>query len=205
MSRMLNKGTPGFEHVPRFWDAARAATIVKVLPGQYYVSSGGELLATVLGSCVSACIRDTRAGVGGVNHFMLPDADGAQAGFAADAPHRYGSFAMEAMLNELYKRGASRRNLEVKVVGGGAVMRSSAAVGERNIRFVREFLENEGMPIAAQDVGDACARRVLYDVTTGKMLVKRLQGAVELDVTAEEENYRKTVSTNAPSGDIELF
>jgi len=61
------------------------------------------------------------------------------------------------------------------------------------------------MPIAAQDVGDACARRVLYDVTTGKMLVKRLQGAVELDVTAEEENYRKTVSTNAPSGDIELF
>ena len=194
-------GTPGFEHVPKLWDSELQQVVAKVLPGQYYVSTGKDLVGTVLGSCVSACVRDTRMALGGMNHFMLPDLQGDPS--EIDDPHRYGAFAMEAMLNDLFRRGASRQYLEVKIVGGGSVMRSSSRVGERNIEFVQEYLANEGLPIASQDVGTLYARRVVYDVKTGQMLVKRIESAES--VRAEEEKYLQDVSVETPSGDVELF
>ena len=107
-----------------------------MLPGEYIVTDRDVMLVTVLGSCVSACIRDPLAQVGGMNHFMLPDLEN---GGVANESARYGSYAMEMLINELLKRGAARNRLECKVFGGGAVLAGFTVsnVGKRNGQFVQ--------------------------------------------------------------------
>ena len=198
----VTTATSGFEGVHRFWDGGFNKTMAKILPGEYYVSEGQDLVTTILGSCVSACVRHVKYPLGAMNHFLLPDAGGD--GSAVDAPHRYGAYAMEHMLNELFKKGARKSDLEVKIVGGGAVMQSSARVGGRNIEFVKNYLENEQLRVVSEDVGDSVARRVVYDVTNGRMLVKHLP--VEAALAEEESRYANSVASQEDSGgDVELF
>ena len=108
---------PGFEHFERHWDRENGWT-VKILPGEYYVSRGEEAISTVLGSCVSACVRDPQRGVGGMNHFMLPEdtAVGPNDWLdpAVGLATRYGSYAMESLINDLLKLGAVRERLAEK-------------------------------------------------------------------------------------------
>lgn len=116
------KPLSGFEGIQRYWDRERQMPAAKILPGEYYVSNQNELITTVLGSCVSACIRDPVAGIGGMNHFMLPNSErgnwNGKHSIASNAT-RYGNFAMEHMINDILKHGGERGNLEVKVFGGG--------------------------------------------------------------------------------------
>ena len=193
--------TTGFENINCFFDVSLNKHVAKILPGQYYVSYGQHVIGTVLGSCVSACARDKTSSLGAMNHFMLPDSEGDPS--AVDRPHRYGAYAMEHMLNDLFRRGVKRENLEIKIVGGGAVMSPTSKVGERNIQFVREYLRNEGFTIAAADVGTSFARQVIYDVTNGRMRVKHID-SIE-SVRLAEAAYREEVTTNKPASEIELF
>ena len=135
----------------RYFDRQFEVEAVKVQPGEYYVTASNVVLVTVLGSCVSACIRDREKGVGGMNHFMLADG-GEKEMLSASA--RYGTYAMEILINHLMKMGARRSALEAKVFGGGRVMASltSSQVGERNAEFVVDFLQTEGIPIAARSL-----------------------------------------------------
>ena len=189
----------------RFYDSASAAWMVKVFPGEFYVTSKqDEVLVTVLGSCVSACIRDARAGIGGMNHFMLPHS---QAGkWAGDMQStRFGNFAMEKLINELMKAGCSRDSLEIKVFGGGNVTDTNNLIGTENSEFIIRYLEAEGLRCIAQDLGGQLPRRIHYTPTTGKV-VRRLLGTSESSAVARDENeYVRRLSTRSTGGDIQLF
>lgn len=199
-------GAATSQHGRRFYDAANSAWMIKVYPGEFHVTSkGNEVLVTILGSCVSACIRDPLTGVGGMNHFMLPESESGQWG-ADTMSTRYGNHAMEKLINELIKLGCPRERMEVKVFGGGNVIDSSQAVGTRNVEFVLRYLADEGLRCAAQDLGGDFPRRIQYTPATGRV-VRRILGRTDSDpIVSEERAYAKTlVSSQTSSGDIELF
>jgi chemotaxis protein CheD len=158
-----------------YFDREFDAEAVKLLPGEYYVTSRDMVLTTVLGSCVSACLRDTVAGIGGMNHFMLPDGSDSTSRDST-AAMRYGAYAMEVLLNELIKAGARRERLEAKVFGGGAVLANMTMlnIGERNADFVLRYLQLEHVRIAAQDLRGDLPRRINYFPATGRVTVRKL-------------------------------
>lgn len=176
----------------------------KLLPGEYFVSTRDMVLVTVLGSCVAACIRDVRLGMGGMNHFMLPDseASGAEALGA-----RYGTYAMEILIGHLLKLGARRENLEAKVFGGGNVLPGlvQANVGHKNAAFVESFLKTENIRIAARDLAAGHPRKVYYFPANGRVLVKRLRSLHNDTVIERETEYRQRLTQVPASGDVELF
>jgi chemotaxis protein CheD len=177
----------------------------KILPGEYYYTPKDMLIVTVLGSCVSACIRDRVSGIGGMNHFMLPN--DSSANDIVSASMRYGTYAMEILINELLKSGAKRENLEAKVFGGGAVLQNFNAinVGERNSRFVREYLQAEKIRILAEDLEDIYPRKVYFFPRSGKVLVKKLKQLHNNTIINREMDYASRLSSRPSSGDIELF
>ncbi len=199
----------GFTHINRYWDKHQGVYAAKILPGEFYVSTAGEMIVTVLGSCISACIRDRVRGVGGMNHFMLPvqreNMQPAQSTISESA--RYGNWAMEYLINEILKNGGDKRNLEVKIFGGGRVLESMQQidVGQKNIDFVHRFIVNEGLYLAAEDVGGIYPRKVLFFPDTGSVKVRKLK-SVRNDVVFERErNYARTINTRPAQGDVELF
>lgn len=189
----------------RYFDRHFEADAAKILPGEYYVSDQGMLLVTVLGSCVAACIRDVEAGIGGMNHFMLPDDGGRSETVGSSA--RYGSYAMEVLINHLLKMGARRNRLEAKVFGGGAVMASLASsnVGVRNAEFVLNYLKTEKIPIVAKDLLDSYPRKVYYFPQSGRVLVKKLHRVHNETLFSRERDYKARLSGSSMEGDVELF
>jgi chemotaxis protein CheD len=179
----------------------------KLLPGEYYVTGRDMLLVTVLGSCVSACIRDHHNGIGGMNHFMLPDST-ADDSSPLSSSARYGTYAMEILINHISKMGARRANLEAKVFGGGNVLKGFTVVnvGQRNADFVLQFMKAERIRISAKDLVDVCPRKVYYFPATGRVLVKRLNVMNNNTILERETDYRKQIDqTSTGGGDIELF
>lgn len=185
-----------------FSDARFQYDAVKVLPGEYFVSSDDLMIMTVLGSCIAACIWDGRVRAGGMNHFMLPEGDGLEGG------GRYGSYAMELLINKLLKSGARRENMQAKIFGGAQVMAgfTSMNVGERNTRFVLDYLATERIPVVSQDVLDIHPRKVCFFPVTGKALVKRLAHAHPKTLAVEErKGSALTVARSTSGGSIDLF
>lgn len=189
-----------------YFDRTFDCEAVKILPGEYYFTNKPMLIVTVLGSCVAACIRDRVTGIGGMNHFMLPDGSG-DPGSPTLASMRYGTYAMEVLINQLLKAGARLDNLEAKVFGGGNVLRgfTSIDVGERNARFVREFLRAEKICIVAEDLNDVHLRKVYYFPQTGKVLVKKLKQLNNYTLVKREQAYATLLKNNAAGDDDELF
>jgi chemotaxis protein CheD len=188
----------------RYFDRKFEAEAVKVLPGEYFVTATNVLMVTVLGSCVSACIRDREKGIGGMNHFMLADSGEAS---AVSSSARYGTYAMEILINHLLKLGARKSNLEAKVFGGGRVMAllSSSQVGERNSKFVIDFLNTEGIAVAAQDLLDIYPRKVYFFPHNGKVLVKKLVRMHNDTLVRREKEYAARLTEAPVAGEIELF
>ncbi|HEX4871059.1 MAG TPA: chemoreceptor glutamine deamidase CheD [Nevskiaceae bacterium] len=187
-----------------YFDPKFNAQALKVLPGEYLVTEREVMLVTVLGSCVSACMRDPLLGIGGMNHFMLPDTE---QGGAASESARYGSYAMEMLINELLKRGAARSRLETKVFGGGAVLPGFTVnnVGERNGKFVLEYLRAEGLGLNGRDLFDIYPRRVHYFPRSGRVMVRRLPSANDTEVLASERLYQSRLRQSPTQGSVELF
>lgn len=188
----------------RYFDRQFEVEAVKVLPGEYYVTATEMVLVTVLGSCVSACVRDREKGVGGMNHFMLADG-GSRELLSASA--RYGTYAMEILINHLLKMGARKSSLEAKVFGGGRVMASltSSQVGENNASFVLDFLATEGIPVAAKDLLDVYPRKIYYFPSSGRVLVKKLVRMHNDTVMRRENEYAARLIEAPLAGEIELF
>lgn len=198
-----------FAHIRKSHDSRLGAVVAKILPGEYYATGDDEYIATTLGSCVSACLWDPQAGYGGMNHFMLPDCDDARAsamaiGGATDAA-RYGSFAMEHLINAILKAGGRRERLLAKIVGGGHVLQIATNIGARNIEFVRSYLTNEGIRIVGEDVGNRYGRQVRFHPLTGKAAVKPLASTEASSVLDREGSYRTTIAHTPATGDVELF
>jgi chemotaxis protein CheD len=189
-----------------YYDRTFDCDAAKILPGEYYYTGKNMLIVTVLGSCVSACIRDRITGLGGMNHFMLPDGGG-DAGSPVSASMRYGTFAMEILINDLLKAGARRENLEAKVFGGGAVLRGFTAmnVGQRNAEFVMQFLKTERIPVLAEDLNDIHPRKVYFFPRTGKVLVKKLMQTQNDTVAKRELDYARRLKVEPVGGEIDLF
>ena len=190
-----------------YFDREFDSAAVKLLPGEYFVTNKDMVLTTVLGSCVSACIRDSAVGVGGMNHFMLPeDADpGAKSAVAA---MRYGAFAMEILINELLKAGARRERLEAKVFGGGAVLANMTMlnIGERNADFVLRYLQLEQVHIAAQDLRGNLPRRINYFPLTGRVTMRKLKQHEDVVlVERAERSMANALAKPVPASQPELF
>jgi chemotaxis protein CheD len=183
-----------------FWDANFKNDAVKVLPGEFFVSDEDMLIVTTLGSCIAACLWDRERHIGGMNHFMLPEGSGDSG--------RYGSYAMELLINQMMKRGASRATLEAKVFGGGAVISgmTSINVGERNTEFVFDYLRTERIPVVSKDVLDIYPRKVCFLPASGKVLVKRLATSNAAQVVAQERAAAASATPAATGGgSVDLF
>lgn len=175
--------------------------IVTIGPGGVYLAEGRELVATLLGSCVSACIRDVELGIGGMNHVMVPmerPDDRVNARLVATA---YGAYAMEVLINELLKAGAQRSSLEVKIFGGGRMLRGMTDIGSRNIEFVKHYLRVEGLRLVGEDVGGTWPRKILFAPDSGRVKVRKLPG--QIDESAEPVVAPPPV--NPEAGSVELF
>ena len=186
-----------------FYDAHFKNDAVKVLPGEYFVHDEDILIMTTLGSCIAACIWDRQQHIGGMNHFMLPDGGGS----GADAG-RYGSFAMELLINEMIKRGATRSTMEAKIFGGGAVINgmNSINVGERNTKFVLDYLSTERITVVSKDVMDIYPRKVCFLPHSGKAMVKRLSSANTDALLAQDRAAAaKPVPAASAAGTVDLF
>ena len=186
-----------------YYDAHFKNEAVKILPGEYFVDTEDILVMTTLGSCIAACLWDRNAKVGGMNHFMLPE------GTAGDpASGRYGSYAMELLINEMMKRGAARSSLEAKVFGGGQVISgmNTMNVGERNTRFVMDYLKTERIPVVSKDVLDIYPRKVCFLPASGKAMVKRLlPGNPEALVAQDRAAVQRAVPAATGGGSVDLF
>ncbi len=200
---------PGFEHIRRTWNEARCFYSARILPGEYFVTRSDEAVATTLGSCIAACVRDKVAGIGGMNHFMLPasgggDSDAWKAAGLGEGT-RYGNFAMEHLINGILRNGGRRENLEAKIFGGGRILANMTDVGMRNIQFVRDYIKAEKLRTVAEDVGGAYPRMVLYFPATGAARVKRLRSLHNNVIASQEETYIESVASKPVTGDVELF
>lgn len=196
----------GFGHINRYWDRYNGTYAAKILPGQFYVTRHDEVIVTVLGSCIAACVRDPRTGLGGMNHFMLParsplrDAE-QDPGEAA----RYGNYAMELLINEILKHGGERGRLEVKLFGGGRIINQMTDVGRRNIEFARDFVHTEGLHLAASDLGDVYPRKVYYFPATGRVRLRKLRALHNDTLINRERDYMRDINRQPVAGEVDLF
>jgi chemotaxis protein CheD len=187
-----------------FYDAHFRNEAVKVLPGEFFVADEDLLVMTTLGSCIAACLWDREKRVGGMNHFLLPDSG--SGGRDGDSG-RYGSFAMDLLIGELVKRGATRSTMEAKVFGGGAVISgmNSINVGERNTAFVLDYLRTERITVVSKDVMDIYPRKVCFLPASGKAMVKRLASANTEALAAQERAAATRAVPASTGGSVDLF
>lgn len=187
-----------------YYDSIFGIQAAKLLPGEYYATRRNMMIVTVLGSCVSACIRDPVAKIGGMNHFMLPDRGGGEKspmGMSA----RYGAYAMEVLINNLLQKGADRSRLEAKVFGAGHVMSCMTDVGRRNAGFVLDYLKHEQIKVLAHDLGEAYPLKVYYFPHTGIVKVRVLRHMHNDTIALREKSYRAMVESSPDAGNVELF
>lgn len=196
-----------FESLRRYWDPANERMTVKVLPGEFYVSEEDEVVATVLGSCIAACIHDPRRRLGGMNHFMLPEPRGERDGWSATVGRaaRYGSDAMEQLINTMLAAGARRGDLQVKIFGGGRVLAQMTDIGRRNIEFVHRYIQTEGLKLSASDLGDVYPRQVQFFPISGRARVRLLRRRDDVALVADESVYLKRLANDPIKGEVELF
>jgi chemotaxis protein CheD len=194
----------GFNHFQRQWFKKEQCYSVKIKPGEYYVTREHEAIITLLGSCISACVCDPVTGIGGMNHFILPENDRFQ-NLAQSETARYGVFAMEQLINEILKHGGQRHRLEAKITGGGQMIPGMSDVGDQNIRFVKMFLQTEGIRLISQDVGGEYGRRVAYLPLQNRLLVKRMPTLHNSRLYVAENKFRHQIEQHNDGSDVELF
>lgn len=201
-ARPLPRALPGFASINRYWDEAYGMHAAKLLPGEFYVTREQETIVTVLGSCVSACIRDPHARIGGMNHFMLPmsQSGGSWGGEDSSVSTRYGSQAMERLIGEMEKYGARRERMEVKLTGGGRVLANMTDVGAKNIEFVEQYVRERDLDVKARDLGDIYPRKVYYMPETGRLLVRKLRSLRNNTILEREARYLMQIQTLGSQG-----
>ncbi len=200
---------PEFTNIKRYWDKDSHLVCARILPGEYYVTTENESITTVLGSCISACIRDSVSGVGGMNHFMLPETNKQKLNAGAEAvvgnATRYGNYAMEHLINMILANGGKRKNLEVKVFGGGKIIPTMGDVGLNNIKFVLEYIDAEGLSLTSQDLGDIYPRKLIYFPKTGKVRMKKVKDLHNETLVSREKQYRSSIKDAPVESKVELF
>ena len=195
-----------FAHILRLRDHRFPHEIASILPGEYFVSSEPMIVYTVLGSCISACIRDPIAGVGGMNHFMLPEPEHASHDSWGEST-RYGSYAMESLINEIIKRGGLKSRLEIKLFGAGKIYEGNIDVGANNAKWVIGYLKSEGLATIKTDLGDVFPRKVYYFTDSGRVLMKKIEHVKNRTIFERENEYAAKIKKRVqqPVEDVTLF
>ncbi len=209
MSHITPPSIAEFASIKRYWDKENNVVGVRVLPGEYYVTTEHESIVTVLGSCIAACVRDKVSGIGGMNHFMLPETTKQKLNAGAEAvvgnATRYGNYAMEHLINTILANGGKRKNLELKVFGGGKIIPTAGDVGQRNIEFVLEYIDTEALRLLSQDLGDIYPRKVIFFPHTGKVRMKKIKDLHNETIASREKQYGSSIKNVTVKSDIELF
>jgi chemotaxis receptor (MCP) glutamine deamidase CheD len=185
---------------------AISANIIQrsIIVGEVFASDSPTMVQTVLGSCVAACLFDPVTGIGGMNHFMLPTANRETTSAA------FGIHAMELLINKIMQLGGDRRRLQAKIFGGGNVLAlqgSELQIGRRNVAFVTQFLQDEGIALVAQRVGGNFGVKLCFYTAVGRALVRPLPNRMLDDTLKLEVNYMESVTTRVPaaSSAVTLF
>lgn len=175
---------------------------VPITQGGSYVSANPEeVITTILGSCIAACLRDPVASIGGMNHFLLPEGRGSDR-----LEMRYGANAMELLINAILRQGGERKRLEAKIFGGANVMAGLSDVGAKNTAFVRSYLSDEGIPIVGGDVGGELPRRVQFSPATGRARQMTIARDAQGVFDSEIRKVRQADNAEPQKGnDVELF
>ena len=197
-----------FAHIRRMRDNRFPHEIASILPGEFFVSREPMVVYTVLGSCISACIRDPIVGVGGMNHFMLPEPKEHQSGDSwGGESTRYGSFAMESLINEILKRGGVKSRLEIKLFGAGKIYEGNIDVGANNAKWVIGYLKSEGLATVKTDLGDVFPRKVYYFTDSGRVLMKKIERIKNQTIQERENIYAEKIKQREqqPVEDVTLF
>lgn len=197
-----------FRDIKRYWDHQNNIVAAKLLPGEYYVTTDDELITTVLGSCIAACIRDTELGIGGMNHFMLPETSEhslSKKDSVIGNATRYGNYAMEHLINSILRNGGKRKNLEVKLFGGGKIIPTLGDVGLKNINFVLDYIDTEALILVSQDLGDIYPRKVNYYPLSGRVRMKKIKDLHNDTIVKREKQYRSSIKDMEVEGEVELF
>ncbi|MFW5800212.1 MAG: chemotaxis protein CheD [Spirochaetota bacterium] len=178
--------------------------LIHIHPGEIYTTkSTNEVISTLLGSCVAVCLRDEKAGISGMNHFLLPE--NRNNGFETNAAGRYGISAMEKLINKMLNLGAKKDRLRAKIFGGGNVVSFfKDNIGKKNIDFVRWFLSNEKIPVIGDDVGKKIARKIYFFTRDGAVLVQDISSKTH-EVEKEEKNYFQRARKHLQDSDITIF
>lgn len=190
------------------WDASVNAMVNMVQPGDYAITGHpDQVIGTLLGSCVSACIYDPYTGIGGLNHFLLPDVDGAACGASDSASTRYGIFAMEMLINGIMKQGGSKARMKAKLFGGAhfAALSTNIEVGRYNKEFALDFLRREKIEVVASDLGGKSARRIFFNPGTNKVLVRIKDTGNIRQIQADEKRLRNSLESTGMAKEVELF
>jgi len=180
--------------------------IASILPGEFFVSHDPMIVYTVLGSCISACIRDPFVGVGGMNHFMLPEPKEGM-GDSWGESTRYGSYAMESLINEILKRGGAKNRLEIKLFGAGKIYDGNIDVGVNNAKWVIQYLKREGLTPVKTDLGDVFPRKIYYFTESGRVLMKKIEHLKNRTIFDRESEYAAKIKTvkQQTEEDVTLF
>ena len=199
----MNAKDPGAAATPVVYrDRHFDIDAAKIGPGEYYITQRDMVIVTVLGSCVSVCLRDPVARVGGMNHFMLPDRD-AEGPLSASA--RYGAYAMEILINQLFALGARRERLEAKVFGAARVLPGMSDIGERNAAFAIKYLKRESIRVLAEDLGSNEPCKIYFFAQTGRVMLKRLKSLRNDTIVKRERDYAKRLDSISRGGTADLF
>ena len=197
-----------YKNNERYFDKELNINVVKIFSGDCYVTnSNSEMLVTVLGSCISACIRDPIINIGGMNHFLLPSSSSIGEVGAAnqDIALRYGSYAMEVLINSIIKQGGMKERLEVKLFGGSNISSSSVLVGSKNVAFIKKYIQDEKLNVISENLGGTYPRKIHYYPATGKVMMKLVKDGNEL--VNQEMKFMQKIDNEQKdnSGDAELF
>lgn len=199
----MNAKDPGAAATPAVYrDRHFDIDAAKIGPGEYYITQRDMVIVTVLGSCVSVCLRDPVAGVGGMNHFMLPERD--QEG-PLSASARYGAYAMEVLINQLFALGARRERLEAKVFGAARVLPGMSDIGERNAAFAIRYLKRESIRVLAEDLGSSEPCKIYFFAQTGRVLLKRLKTLRNDTIVRRERDYARKLDSISRGGPADIF
>ncbi|OAI18433.1 chemotaxis protein CheD [Methylomonas lenta] len=200
---------PGFDHINRYWDQEHQTVAAKLLPGDFYVTTGDEMITTVLGSCVSACICDVVCGIGGMNHFMLPETSKSSLNGTAESivgtALRYGNYAMEHLINTILQHGGKRKNLQVKLFGGGKIIATLGDIGSRNVSFALDYIDTEALRLVSHDLGDIYPRKVNFFPQTGRVRMKKIRDLHNETLLLREKQYSLQIKDMPVESKIELF
>jgi len=193
----------------KYFDHAKQKQIHILQPADFYVVEQNEIISTVLGSCIAVCLRDKKNKIGGMNHFLLPyKQNDKQRHWPVDYQSnqlRYGNISMELLINQLIIKGADRQHFEAKIFGAASVLLNSSDIGERNLIFVREYLDAESIPIVCEDVGGVEARKILYNVEDGEVIRFLVSMKSRSAIDSSEKNYHKNIIKKPIKSDIDFF